>query len=47
MIDLTDLATRINIGVGLMLIALLLMFIFFAKFPTKGVGSKTARRRSL
>ncbi len=35
MIDLTDFATRVNIGVGLALIALLLTFIFFAKFPTK------------
>lgn len=47
MIDLTDLASRVNIGVLLMLIATLLLFNFFAKFPTKGAGSKTAGRRSL
>jgi hypothetical protein len=35
MIDLTDFATRVNIGMGLALIALLLFFIFIAKFPTK------------
>lgn len=35
MIDLTDFATRVNIGVGLALIVLLLFFIFLAKFPTK------------
>lgn len=35
MIDLTDFVTRVNIGVGLLLITMLLTFIFFAKFPTK------------
>lgn len=35
MIDLTDFAIRVNIGVGLLLIATLLFFIFVVKFPTK------------
>lgn len=35
MIDLTDLFSRINIGVGLALIVLLLFLTFLAKFPTK------------
>lgn len=35
MLDLTDFASRVNIGLGLALIALLLVFIFLAKFPTK------------
>lgn len=40
MIDLTDLVSRINIGVALMLIVLLLFFIFLAKFPTKKSSRK-------
>lgn len=39
MIDLTDYASRLNIGLGLGLIALLLTLIFFAKFPTKKSGA--------
>jgi len=35
MIDLTDFASRANIGLGLALIALMLFLKFFAKFPTK------------
>lgn len=41
MIDLTDLASRVNIGVLLMLIATLLLFNFFAKFPTKKARNKS------
>lgn len=40
MIDLTDLASRINIGAALILVAILLLLNFFAKFPSK----KTSRR---
>lgn len=40
MLDLTDFATRVNIGVGLLLIVLLLIFNFFAKFPSKKSRSK-------
>lgn len=35
MIDLTDYATRVNIGLGLGLVVLLLTLTFFAKFPAK------------
>lgn len=40
MIDLTDFATRVNIGIGLALTVLLLFFIFLAKFPTKKSSKK-------
>jgi hypothetical protein len=40
MIDLTDYFTRVNIGLGLALVALLLTLNFFAKFPTKKVSPK-------
>lgn len=40
MIDFTELAVRINIGLGLTAIALLLFFIFLAKFPTKKSSSR-------
>jgi len=35
MIDLTDYATRVNLGLGFGLIILLLVLTFFARFPTK------------
>ena len=34
MIDLTDFMTRVNIGLGLGLVALLLVLNFWFKFPT-------------
>lgn len=43
MIDLTDLASRINIGAGLILIAILLFFVFLAKFPTKDSRKSKSR----
>ena|GEM_PF-5245173 len=40
MIDLTDFATRVNIGIGLGVIALLLFLTFWAKFPSKKKSSQ-------
>jgi len=41
MFDLTDYATRVNIGLGLGLVVLLLTLIFVAKFPS----GKKARKK--
>jgi hypothetical protein len=40
MIDLTDYVTRVNLGVGLALVALLLALNFFVKFPGRKVSSR-------
>ncbi|KKQ78799.1 MAG: hypothetical protein US99_C0011G0014 [Candidatus Daviesbacteria bacterium GW2011_GWF2_38_6] len=40
MIDLTDFATRVNIGVGLALVVVLLFLIFLAKFPSKRTSKR-------